>query len=98
MVLGGADFALRPLVILPIILLLPGMALVRLLDLREPVLELTLGIATSVALATLAASATLYAGAWAPDEVLVGLAVVALTASWWELRQERLRLRPRRVS
>lgn len=79
------DGPFRSAVILPFVLMLPGTALVRLLNVGEPLLELTLGVALSVALATLAAMATLYAEAWSPDAVLTLLVEVTIAAVLIEL-------------
>jgi uncharacterized membrane protein len=89
LVLFGPESPLRPFLILPFVLLLPGTALVRLLRLGDPLLELTLGITLSVALATLAATTALYAGVWSADAILVALAAAAVAAGLWELRRER---------
>ena len=61
-----ADYAdvhspIRPLVALWFLSLCPGMAFVRLLDIEEGYVELTLAIALSLALNTAVATAMLYA-------------------------------------
>ncbi|MBA2383340.1 MAG: hypothetical protein H0V68_01565 [Actinobacteria bacterium] len=84
-VLGGPEAPLRGVVVLPFVLLLPGTAVIRLLELSEPLLELTLGIALSIAMAMLIAMATLYADAWSPDAVLIVLAEVTIAAVLFEL-------------
>lgn len=78
------DGPFRGAVILPFVLLLPGTALVRLLNLGIPLLELTLGIALSLALATLLAMVSLYAKAWSPDAVLTLLVEVTIAAVLFE--------------
>jgi len=76
----GATAVLAPVVI-GYSVLAPGLALVRLLRLGEPVLEAVAGIVVSVSLAGLLALAQVYTGLWAPAMVtwmLVGLTAVAL--------------------
>ena len=52
------------------LLLCPGMAIVRLLETGDPVADLTLAIALSIALDVIVAGALLYAGAWSPNAAL----------------------------
>ncbi len=78
---GSVLPALRPFVVLPFLLLGPGIAWVRLLRLESPLAELTLALAVSLVLATAVAAGMLYAGAWSPKgsfAVLLALTVVAL--------------------
>ena len=52
------------------LLLCPGMAIVRLLETGDPVAELTLAVALSIALGVIVAGGLLYAGAWSPNAAL----------------------------
>jgi len=76
--LAGAGPALRAPVVLAFALVGPGMALVPLLRLDDPLAELSLGVALSLALDTLVALAMLYAGAWSPEGALLALAAMSL--------------------
>ncbi len=74
---AGSPGPVRPVVTLFFALTCPGISLVRLLSLEDPFAELTLGIATSVAVAGLVGGVLLYCGAWSPDgglAILVGIA------------------------
>jgi hypothetical protein len=77
--------ALATPVVLWFVLVCPGMALVRLLRLADPVAELGIGIALSAALATLVSGALLYAGAASPRATLAILATATVggaVAQW----------------
>jgi hypothetical protein len=78
----------RSALVAAFVFLCPGLALVRLLRLEEPLFELTLGIALSLALAGLVSVALLYAHAWSPGKGLAILAAIALGGSWFELATE----------
>jgi len=75
---AGAPGPLRAPVVLAFLALGPGMAFVPLLGLRDPLAELTLGIAVSLALDLAVAATMLYAGAWSPPASLAVLAGIAL--------------------
>ena len=80
-VFTGALPAVQPFVVLPFLLLCPGLAWIRLLRLESGLAELTLSVALSLVLTTGVAGAMLYAGAWSPRgslAVLLALTVVAL--------------------
>ena len=65
------------------LLVIPGMAVVHPLRLGDPVAELSLAVALSLALDTLVASAFLYAGGWWPAgtlAVLIGIAAAGAAA------------------
>ena len=76
--LAGAPAAVRLPVVLVFLLLGPGMAFVPLLDLGDPVAELTVAVGISLAVDLAVALAMLYAGAWSPPATLVVLAAFAL--------------------
>lgn len=70
---------LRPFVVMWFLFVCPGMAIVRLLRLHEPMVEWSLAIALSFALDAFVAGAFLYAGRWSPTAilfVLIGLSVL----------------------
>jgi hypothetical protein len=75
---AGAPEPLRAPIVLAFLALGPGMAFVPLLGLRDPLAELTLGIAVSLALDLAVAATMLYAGAWSPPASLAVLAAIAL--------------------
>ena len=78
--LGGFATQVAPLVAL-FVLACPGLALVGGLRLRDPLFELVVGVALSISLAGLLATAELFAGSWAPGSTLVlliGVTVVGL--------------------
>ena len=70
----------RALAIVGFALVCPGFAWVRLLGIEDRLAEWTLGIATSIAIATLVASIQAYAGAWSPKGTIVLLALIVLAA------------------
>jgi ABC-type uncharacterized transport system permease subunit len=76
--LAGAPAPVRAPLVLAFLALGPGMAFVPLLRLRDPVAELTLGVAGSLVLDAAVAAAMLYAGAWSPMAILVVLAAIAV--------------------
>ncbi len=72
----GVTGPVRVAVVFAFVALCPGIAFVRLLAL-EPLLELVLGVALSVALAVLGSETLVLARLWSPVGLLVGLAVLA---------------------
>lgn len=70
----------RAAVVLAFALVCPGMALVRLLRLGEPLAELLLAIVVSLALAAVVATIPIYLGIWNPRVSLLIIAAVALVA------------------
>jgi hypothetical protein len=83
--LPGVPVPVRALVIVGFALVAPGLAWVRLLGIEDRLAEWTLGIAGSVAIATLVASIQAYAGAWSPTGTIAVLAVIVLAAVATEL-------------
>jgi hypothetical protein len=73
-----------------VFVLLPGLAVVRRLDL-EPWMEVTTAICVSVTASTGIATAMLYLGFWRPGALLMALIAVTILASIRELAK----LRPR---
>lgn len=64
------DTTVRPFIVLWFLCVCPGMALVRFLRLKEPVVECTLAIALSFAVDAMVAGILLYAGRWSPTTTL----------------------------
>jgi hypothetical protein len=95
-----ANAAYRAPVILPFVLVCPGLALVRLLGIPVAAARLSLAIAVSLALAVLVPAALVYAGAWSPPAALAILAGLAITFAAVEVvlrrggREELLRKPP----
>lgn len=71
---------IRPAVVLAFLLVCPGMALIRLLRVGEPLPELLLAIVVSLALAAVLATISIYAGVWNPPLVFGLIAVITLAA------------------
>lgn len=72
---------MRPIVVMWFLCICPGMALVRLLRLHEPVVEWTLAVATSFAIDAIVAGIQLYAGRWSPAlilEILIALSLAGV--------------------
>jgi len=70
----------RAILVLAFATVCPGMALIRLLRLEEPLMELLLAIVVSLGLAGVVAIATVYAGAWNAQIVLLALVEITLVA------------------
>jgi len=88
----GALEPVRPYVVLPFLLVAPGLALVRLLRLGDLATELAVAIGLSLAVNGLAAGIMAYAGAWSAGgtlaaaltatSVAAGVEVAGPAASW----------------
>jgi uncharacterized membrane protein len=91
LVVTDSNAAVRPFVVLPFLLAGPGLALVSLLDLDEPLEEVVLAIALSVSLDVLVALVMLYGRFWSPAAGVGFLAGVTVLAC--ALRVLRLRVR-----
>lgn len=76
---------LRALLVCAFLLVCPGLALVRLLNLRDLVSEFSIGIALSLALDTLVGSVMVYTRSWSPALGMVVLIAIALAASGWKI-------------
>ena len=90
--LAGAPASLRAPIVLLFLLLGPGMAYIPLLRLGDPVAELTLGLAVSVALDVAVGSSMLYAGVWSPRDSLFVLAGIALVGVALQRRSKEVTL------
>lgn len=88
---------LRPLVLFWFLLVCPGMALVRLIGLRQPLVEWTLGIGLSLVLSMAVPSITLYARAWSPEISLGVLIAISVIGAALQLVQGRARPAPAAV-
>jgi hypothetical protein len=76
-----APVPLRSSVTLLFLVFIPGLAVVRFLRLTDPVLRLSLAVATSLALDVVVSIVMIYAGSWTPRTALVGIAAVAVIAA-----------------
>lgn len=68
--------ALRPWLVLWFLLVCPGMAVVRIFDVQEPLLEWVLSIALSISLAGIISTIQIYTHTWSPANalgILIGL-------------------------
>jgi hypothetical protein len=83
--LGDVGSPVRPLVVLCFLLVCPGMAIVRLFAIDEFLTRLTLAVATSIALATVASATTVYAGRSSIGLALTGLVSVTLGGTLVEI-------------
>jgi len=70
----------RPVLVLAFATVCPGMALVRLLRLDEPLPEFLLAVVVSLCLAALVATASVYVGAWNARIDLLAIVEVTLIA------------------
>ncbi|MDQ3865332.1 MAG: hypothetical protein M3304_00670 [Actinomycetota bacterium] len=80
-VLSDVAPRVRAAFVLWFLVVCPGMALVRLLRLRDRIAEWTLAVALSIVLAILISSVMLYAGKWSPVHGLAILAGTTLAAT-----------------
>ena len=92
LVLADAQSGLRAFVVGPFLLCAPGLAVIGLIGIRDPLEHVVLAIAVSVALDIFISLAMLYGGFWSPATAVTGLAalVVVLTAE----RYRRMLSRP----
>lgn len=80
-VIADLDSAVRPALVLPFVLLAPGMAVIRPLRIPDPAAVLMFAVALSLALAGLVAGTMVYTGTWSPVGGLVGLTLFTLAAN-----------------
>lgn len=76
------DTIVRPVVVFWFLLVCPGMMVVHLLQLKEPVAEWTLALALSFAIDAIVATIQLYAGKWSPTgtlSILIGFSLIGAT-------------------
>lgn len=72
---------LRPLIVLCFVCICPGMAFIKLLQLRSAVIEWMLAIALSLTIAALVASLQLYTHHWSAVSTTLLLSVLCITIS-----------------
>ena len=65
------DVVFRPFIVMWFLFICPGMAVTRLLHLKEAITEWTLALALSFSIDAIIASILLYAGMWSPNGILV---------------------------
>jgi hypothetical protein len=92
--LAGMHSPLRVAVVLWFVLVCPGMAFVRLLDLEDAAAELALAVALSIALATAVGGVALYGGLWAPGASLAVLVAITIAAALAPVARTRPWSRP----
>lgn len=84
------DVAIRPLLVMWFLFVCPGMAVIRLLHLREAAVEWTLALALSFTLDAIIAGIQLYAQVWSPSATFAILIVLCLGGSVAQIATERL--------
>lgn len=89
---------LRAIITLSFLLIAPGMALVRLFQLDEPVLEISLSLALSLALAAIVAMLSLYANAWSFQSIFILLACLTVSCVFVDLLRQHNRNQSARAS
>lgn len=77
-IVADAPQPFRAVVVLWFLILCPGMAFVRLLQVKDAWAEWTLAIALSLAIDALVAIFILYVGLWSPVWILVVIAILTL--------------------
>ena len=85
LVLTDARAAVRAIVVLPFLLVGPGLAVVELIGLSDVLERVVLAIAVSFALEVIVSLAMLYGGVWSASlgiSILTGIAVVAAIVSY----------------
>lgn len=79
------DTPLRPLIVFWFLFICPGMAFVRLLHLKELVVEWTLALALSFFIDAVIGGIFLYAGRWSPTGILIILIGISLGGALLQL-------------
>lgn len=77
----------RPVVVFWFLLICPGMALVRLLHIRNMVTELTLAIAISIALGTIVAETMVLARIWSSQGGLLVLVSLSMSGAAYQIME-----------
>jgi len=78
LVVADAQTGLRAFVVGPFLLIAPGLAIVGLIGISDPLEHVVLAVAVSLAISIFISLAMLYGGFWSPDTAVVGLAVLVL--------------------
>lgn len=81
LVLADVGGPVRHVAVLAFLLLGPGLAVVGLLRLGDPVAELGIGIAVSVVIDGVVAAGSMYAGVWSPRGFLFAVAAIAIACA-----------------
>lgn len=76
---------IRPLLAFWFLLICPGMAFVRLLKMKQPLIELTTAIALSLTLNTIVAEVMIYADIWSPDWAVALLISMTIIGALFQL-------------
>ena len=84
------DVSIRPLLVMWFLFVCPGMAVIRLLHLREAAVEWTLALALSFTLDAIIAGIQLYAQVWSPSATFAILIVLSLGGSFAQIATELL--------
>ena len=84
------DVAIRPLLVMWFLFICPGMAVIRLLHLREVAVEWTLALVLSFTLDAIIAGIQLYAQVWSPSATFAILIVICLGGSIAQIATEHL--------
>lgn len=82
---GGIGPPIQPLIALWFLLICPGMAFIRLLEVGEPYIELTLALALSIALDALVAETLVLARLWTPGGALLVLICFSIAGAMLQL-------------
>jgi hypothetical protein len=89
LVFAAPGSSARPYIVLVFALVCPGMAVVRLFRLDEPLLELAIAIALSIGVELLVSTAMVYLGVWSPKTLFAALVVVAIGGATVEVARSR---------
>ncbi len=89
-IVPNAESPLRPVLVFWFLLVCPGMAVIRLLRFKNGGMELTLAIASSIALDTIVAEAMVLTKHWSPDWGLVLLAVLSVAGAVLQILQSTM--------
>jgi hypothetical protein len=96
--LGQFEWPGRPVIVLGFLIICPGMAWTRLLRLADPLVEWTLAVALSLAIAAVVAAVMVYGGVWNPGLGLLFIAGITLVGALLQvLRGPRVRATERRA-
>jgi hypothetical protein len=87
LVLAPVPAGVRALVVLPVALLVPGLCVIRLVGLREPLIQLAVAFSVSAALWVAVAQAQIYLRLWDPELGLAGLLLASAASLVPELRR-----------
>jgi CBS-domain-containing membrane protein len=79
----------RPYVVLVFALVCPGLAVVRLFRLDDPLLELAIAIAVSIGVELMVSTAMVYLGLWSPKTLFTALVCVSIGGAAAELARAR---------